>query len=160
MPTLATIGVYGFEADGFLTALRGADVRLLLDVRQRRGVRGSRYAWANSRRLQDAMGAAGIGYRHLPELAPSSELRQLQRVDDRSRGVGQRSRTALSDEFLDRYAREVLDRADLAELLAALPATGAGALLCVEREASACHRSLIAERLRAESGVTVLHLRP
>ena len=37
---LATIGVYGFTVDEFLTALRSADVRVLLDVRQRRGVRG------------------------------------------------------------------------------------------------------------------------
>ena len=39
MKRLATIGVYGFT-DEFLRALSEADVRLLLDVRQRRGVRG------------------------------------------------------------------------------------------------------------------------
>jgi hypothetical protein len=34
------------------------------------------------------------------------------------------------------------------------------ALLCVEREAAACHRSLIAERLKREHGLRVLHLGP
>ena len=68
MPAVATIGVYGFTLDRFLDTLRGADVRLLLDVRQRRGVRGSEYAWANSARLQSALAASGIAYRHHKEL--------------------------------------------------------------------------------------------
>jgi hypothetical protein len=41
MKTVATIGVYGFTAETFLEHLRMADVGRLLDVRQRRGVRGS-----------------------------------------------------------------------------------------------------------------------
>ena len=39
-PTVATIGVYGASLGTFLDALLGADVTLVLDVRQRRGVRG------------------------------------------------------------------------------------------------------------------------
>jgi hypothetical protein len=55
-PRIATIGVYGFDLDGFLDALRRADVHELIDVRQRRGVRGRDYSWANSERLQAALG--------------------------------------------------------------------------------------------------------
>ena len=44
MLKMATIGVYGFDGESFLERLRRADVRLLLDVRQRRGVRGPEYA--------------------------------------------------------------------------------------------------------------------
>ncbi|WP_242891295.1 hypothetical protein [Actinomadura litoris] len=36
MRTMVTIGVYGFDGESFLRRLREADVRLLLDVRQRR----------------------------------------------------------------------------------------------------------------------------
>lgn len=43
---VATIGVYGFDGASFLYRLRSANVGLLLDVRQRRGVRGPEYAWA------------------------------------------------------------------------------------------------------------------
>jgi uncharacterized protein (DUF488 family) len=32
--------------------------------------------------------------------------------------------------------------------------------MCVERDPEACHRSLIAERLAAEHGVAVSHIRP
>jgi hypothetical protein len=44
--------------------------------------------------------------------------------------------------------------------VAELPEAGAGALLCVERDPEACHRSLIADRLTAEYQVLVTHLRP
>ena len=44
MPQVATIGVYGFTQAVFLEALREARVGLVLDVRQRRGVRGSEYS--------------------------------------------------------------------------------------------------------------------
>jgi uncharacterized protein (DUF488 family) len=158
--TVATIGVYGFTAEAFLERLREADVGLLLDVRQRRGVRGPEYAWANSARLQAALAAAGIGYHHHKELAPTTELRQLQYREDDRQGVGKRSRTELAPEYRERYLVEILDRADLGAVAAELPADRAAALMCVERDPEACHRSLIAERLTAEYGVEVIHLRP
>ena len=157
---LATIGVYGFTLEEFLRTLREADVRLLLDVRQRRGVRGTQYAWANAKRLQAALAEAGIGYRHHHELAPTTELRELQYREDDRLGVGKRSREELAPEYRERYLREILDRADLDEVVAELPDEGAGALFCVERDPEACHRSLIAERAAAEHGVPVTDLRP
>lgn len=160
MPTVATIGVYGFAAQTFLERLRQADVALLLDVRQRRGVRGPEYAWANSARLQRMLADAGIEYRHHKELAPTTELRQLQYREDDRQGVGKRSRKELAPEYRERYIAEILDRADLEAVAAELPAGRTAALLCVERDPEACHRSLIAERLAAEHGVEVIHLVP
>jgi Protein of unknown function, DUF488 len=96
-------------------------VTLLLDVRQRRGVRGSEYAWANARRLEAALGEAGLGYRHLPDLAPTTELRRLQYQEDDRAGVGKRSRRELALEYRERYLKEILDRVDLAALAADLP---------------------------------------
>jgi hypothetical protein len=55
---------------------------------------------------------------------------------------------------------EILDRADLAAVADSLPRDGATALFCVERDPEACHRSLVAERLEAEHGLAVEHLRP
>jgi uncharacterized protein (DUF488 family) len=157
---LATIGVYGFTAETFLAALEAAGVRLLLDVRQRRGVRGSQYAWANSLRLQAALNGAGIAYRHHRELAPTTDLRRLQYREDARQGVGKRSRVELAPAYVERYTREILDRVDLGTLVESLPAQGASALMCVERDPEACHRSLIAQRMAAEHGVRVTHLRP
>jgi uncharacterized protein (DUF488 family) len=157
--TMATIGVYGFDGESFMQRLREADVRLLLDVRQRRGVRGPEYAWANSLRLQAALDRAGIAYEHHPELAPTTELRQLQYAEDHRRGVGKRSRQELAAEYTRRYTSEILDRADLTPIVSALSGGGTAALLCVERDPEACHRSLIAQRLEARHGVTIEHLR-
>jgi uncharacterized protein (DUF488 family) len=126
----------------------------VLDVRQRRGVRGSEYAWANARRLEAALDEAGIGYEHHPELAPTTELRQLQYAEDARAGVGKRSRDLLAPEYVRRYATEILDRVELE------PPPVPSALLCVERDPEACHRSLIAKRLASDHRLPVDHLRP
>jgi uncharacterized protein (DUF488 family) len=156
--TVATVGVYDSSLDDFLGKLQRHRVAMVVDVRQRRGVRGREYAWANSLRLQAALEQAGIQYRHLPELAPTTELRQLQyREDDRLK-VGKRSRVELSPEYRRRYLTEVLDHVDLGAVLESLPDETTSALLCVERDAPACHRSLIAARLHAQYGVPILNL--
>jgi len=131
-------------------------VERLVDVRQRRGVRGPEYAWANSQRLQDALAAAGVEYEHRRDLAPTTELRHLQYAEDARQGVGKRSRLELAPEYVRRYTAEILDRADLGSLAERAPFV----LLCVERDPEACHRSLIAERLHAEHKLAVTHLRP
>ena len=157
---ITTIGVYGFTVDAFVEQLSGAGVGLLLDLRQRRGVRGPEYSWANSARLQRALAAADIGYRHVLELAPTTELRRLQYREDDRQGVGKRNRVALAQEYVQRYTREILDPFDLSRLVAELPDAATTALFCVERDPEACHRSLVAERLRAEHGLPVEDLRP
>jgi uncharacterized protein (DUF488 family) len=159
MAEFATIGVYGFDGPGFVRALEEAGVGIVLDVRQRRGVRGSEYAWANSKRLQAALAEAGIGYSHLPELAPTTEMRQLQYEEDARKGEGKRSRTELAPAYVERYTDEVLDRVDLAPIVRFV-GNNRAALLCVERDPEACHRSLIAQRLEHELGGTVTHLKP
>jgi uncharacterized protein (DUF488 family) len=158
MPGICTIGVYGFSANAFLAALREADVRVLLDVRQRRGVRGREYAWANAARLQAALADADIEYRHVKELAPTTEMRQLQYAEDARAGVGKRSRTELAPAYVERYVREILDPVGVEPVVAAMPAEGCAALMCVERDAEACHRSLIAARVEAEHGIAVTNL--
>lgn len=160
MRTIATVGVYQSSLDDFLETLGRYRVAVVVDVRQRRAVRGREYAWANARRLQAALKQAGIEYRHLKAMAPPTELRQLQyREDDRLK-VGKRSRIELAEEYRRRYLREVLDRVDLGAILESLPDEATSALLCVERDAPACHRSLIAVRLHAQYGVPIVNLVP
>jgi uncharacterized protein (DUF488 family) len=160
MKRIATIGVYGFTAGTFLETLTGGGVGLLFDLRQRRGVRGADYSWANSARLQRALTAADIGYRHVKDLAPTTELRQLQYREDDREGVGKRNRIALAPEYAERYTREILDPFDLGTLVAELPSDSVTTLFCVERDPEACHRSLVAARLRAGYGLPVRDLRP
>jgi uncharacterized protein (DUF488 family) len=134
-------------------------VTLVLDVRQRRGVRGSEYAWANARRLEAALEEAGIAYSHLPELAPTTEMRRLQYREDERRGEGKRTRTELAPEYASRYEAEILGQVDLEPIVRWVGAKRA-ALLCVEKDPEACHRSLIAKRLEQEFEFEVEHLKP
>jgi uncharacterized protein (DUF488 family) len=158
MRTIATIGVYQSSLADFLDTLRRHEVVMVVDVRQRRGVRGPEYAWANSLRLQAALKQAGIQYRHFPELAPTTELRQLQYREDERLKVGKRSRVELSADYRRRYLSEILDRFDLGAFLESLPDEAVSALLCVEHDPRACHRSLIADRIHAQFGNPVIDL--
>ena len=160
MRRVVTIGVYGFTLDAFLDALRSVDARLVMDVRQRRGVRGSEYAWANAKRLEAALAEAGIEYEHHIELAPTTELRQAQYREDERRGIGKRNRRALAPAYRDGYLAQILDRVELGPIVESMPEDAASALMCVERDPEACHRSLIAARLEREFGVAISHIRP
>ena len=156
MRAVTTIGVYGHTLEEFVDALRAADVAMVLDVRQRRGVRGPEYAWANAQRLQRALASVGVDYRHRKELAPTTELRELQYAADTREGVGKRGRRRLDAEYRRRYTAEILDRVDLCGIVDAMPTAGATALLCVEADDAACHRSIVAARLATCSGVEAL----
>jgi uncharacterized protein (DUF488 family) len=160
MPRVATIGVYEFDARTFVSALDAAGVTKVMDIRQRRGVRGPRYAWANSQRLQALLAGAHIGYEHHPELAPDTELRHLQYREDDRQGVGKRSRVHLAPEYVRVYTEEILDLVPLEPFVRRLPVHGIGALMCVEATAQACHRSLVAGRLAERFGFEVIDIEP
>jgi uncharacterized protein (DUF488 family) len=160
MPRIATIGVYQFDPGRFIATLDDAGVTQVVDIRQRRGVRGAQYAWANARRLQALLADARIGYEYHPELAPDTELRHLQYREDDRQGVGKRSRVRLAPEYIREYTEEILDLVPLEPLVRRLPVHGIGALLCVEATAPACHRSLVAARLAERFGFEVIDLEP
>ena len=54
------------------------------------------YKFANSRYLQTKLEAFGIAYAHLPDLAPSKEIRALQHLADQENETAKRKRTELS----------------------------------------------------------------
>jgi len=160
-PEIVTIGAYGWDEEDFFGALARARVDLFCDIRARRGVRGSAYAFANSERLQARLAGLGIRYLHCKELAPSDETRAAQYAVDRAAKVAKRQRAVLSPAFADAYRRERLEGFDSASFVAGLgPEAHVVALFCVEREAAACHRSLLAARLAQDLGAEVVHLTP
>jgi uncharacterized protein (DUF488 family) len=160
-PEIVTIGVYGFDEAGFFRALSEARVDALCDIRRRRGVRGPAYAFANSQRLQQRLAELGIRYVHRLDLAPGAALRDRQAMADKASRTARRQRAALSSEFIAGYRAECLAGFDSARFVAELgPEARVVALLCVERDAAACHRSLLAEKLSYDLGLTVTHIVP
>lgn len=158
---LLTIGVYGFTEYGFFSALTNASVDVFCDIRRRRGLRGSQYAFANSRYLQERLQALGIRYVHLKEMAPTQEVRNLQRHADKHAAVGKRDRLELSDAFVQGYTAQCLAEFDSRMFVKQLDTdTGAVVLFCVERYPDACHRSLLAKRLADDLGLHLRHITP
>lgn len=161
MNKIVTIGAIGYTADAFFSALQEAEVDTFVDVRRRRAVRGAAYAFANSQRLQARLAKLGIRYLHRLDLAPPTTVRQQQAAADAAAGVAKRKRAELSPTFVTLYRSEVLTSFDPQSLHDDLPPDAAViALMCVERVPAACHRSLLAERLRQAWGVEVVHLVP
>lgn len=159
---IVTIGGYGFTEEGFLRALKQAEVDMFVDVRQRRGMRGARYAFLNSARLQGLLAAAGIKYVHALQLAPTTAVREAQKQADLGSGTLKQDRTALSPVFVQKYRSDVLSKFEPASLMRAVAGAHVVALFCVEGHPAACHRSLAAEHLLQAYaiGTPVEHLRP
>ncbi|MEM7530985.1 MAG: DUF488 domain-containing protein [Chloroflexota bacterium] len=158
---IITIGVYGFEEDQFFQALQDANVDTFCDIRWRRGVRGSTYAFANSQRLQNRLGLLGIHYLHRKDLAPSPEIREQQYAVDKETKTAKRQRTILAEQFIEAYEHACLTDFEPQSLLDELPEEAkVVAFFCVEREPAACHRSLVADRLVRELGWDVAHILP
>jgi uncharacterized protein (DUF488 family) len=156
-----TIGVYGWDAERFFAALRIAEMDTFCDIRERRGVRGAEYAFANSVRLQDRLAEMGIRYIHRRDLAPSREVRGQQHAADVASHTARRQRATLSSVFVEAYLRERLRDFDSTAFIADLGEQArVVALFCVEREPAACHRSLLADRLAQDLGVLIRHLVP
>jgi uncharacterized protein (DUF488 family) len=159
-PRFVTIGVYGASGESFFHALQQAGVDTFCDIRWRRGVRGSQYAFVNSQRLQEHLSRMGIRYLHFRELAPSPQLRAKQAEQDHQDRVAKRQRTQLSQRFIAGYQAEVLSRFEPEDFLRKVAPARAVALFCVEKEPGACHRSLLAGKLQEHWGVIVDHLLP
>lgn len=144
-PLLYTLGYEGVDIADFIAALRSAGVRLVLDVR---AVPYSRKADFVKARLGRHLEAAGIGYRHLGGLGNPKPGREAAAAGE----------TAAYHHILSQHLASGAAQADLAEA-ATLAGAGGACLVCLEADASRCHRSLVAERLAAEHGFTVCHLR-
>lgn len=158
-PQLFTIGVYGKTESQFFERLSESKVDSFCDVRNRRGMRGSRYVFANSTRLQARLATLGIHYYYFRDLAPSDATRQAQKVQDETSGVGKRSRVALSDDFRRLYSEERLSQFSSVGFMQRFkPAAERLVLFCVEADPRACHRSILAERLSRDLGLKLTDL--
>ncbi|MGH8565889.1 MAG: DUF488 domain-containing protein [Gammaproteobacteria bacterium] len=158
---VVTFGVYGASENKFFGALAAAGVDTFVDIRSRRGMRGTEYAFVNSQRLQMQLKSMGVRYVHVKELAPTAAVRQAQKREDVRAGVAKRQRDRLGRAFIDAYERDVLAGFDPKGLMRRLPADARViALFCVERAAAACHRSLVADKLAAAWSVRVKHIDP
>src|SRR5579863_148962 len=134
-PKIVTIGVYGFGSDQFFQALIDANVDTFCDIRRRRGMRGSAYAFVNSKSLQQKLHELGIRYLYIKELAPSQAIRKKQKQEDQTLGIAKRTRAGLGQSFMQAYEDECLSTFDSTAFIETLGQdTRVTCLFCVERE--------------------------
>lgn len=158
---VTTIGVYGFTEDAFVRALENSGADVFVDTRRRRGVRGSTYAYANSKRLQQIVQGAGMRYVHRKDLAPSAETRLTLDRHAKDSGLRRRERGYLTDQFVNAYKQECLTDFSSHGFLQSLGEDVESIVLfCVEGSPRACHRSLLAEQLAEDCGAIVEHVLP
>ncbi len=136
MPTIWTIGYEQTTQAGVIDALTGAGIEVLADIRY---LPLSRRPGFSKSSLRAAAEEAGIAYRHFKMLGTPADGRAAARRGDHA---------ALS--------RIYAGQLELPEAMAAMAELRdlAGekrvVLLCYERDAAACHRSLLIEALLAD----------
>jgi uncharacterized protein (DUF488 family) len=155
-----TMGVYGLTAEEFFKKIENNNIDTLLDIRRRRAVRGSQYAFANSKRLQSKLSELGIRYIHIPDLSPTNEIKKMQYAEDEKSGTTQRKRESLSKVFISAYKNQILNKYSLPAMINDLKKAGTkkALLFCVEKNPGACHRSLVAEKLNHTHHMKVTNL--
>jgi len=154
-----TIGVYHSTGEEYFKKLTENNIDTFCDIRQRRGVRGSQYAFVNSKRLQDKLNEFGIKYRHIPALAPTPEIRESQKKADDETGELKRNRDKLGQVFIKTYKENILEKFDFKTFIDELTEIGAKKVVffCVEEKPEACHRKLVTNQLE-KSGYKITHL--
>jgi len=155
-----TIGVYNSTEKSFFDKLIENRIDTFCDIRQRRGVRGSKYSFVNSNRLQQKLNDLEIKYGYVQDLAPTTEIRDLQKEIDLGKGELKRERQELGKVFVIEYKNKILKNFDFEKFFESLDQVGANriALFCVEEHPEACHRSIVADKLANNFNYKITHL--
>jgi len=133
MPTIFTIGYEQATQAAVLAALRRAGVEVLVDIRY---LPLSRRPGFSKNSLKAAVEEAGIGYRHFRDLGTPAEGRAAARRGDHA-GL---ARSYSGQLELPEALKQMAEPRALAE-------TRRVCLLCYERDAAVCHRSLLFDAL-------------
>ncbi len=146
MTRIWTIGHSTRTIEEFIEALQANGIKLVADVRLLPG--SKRYPQFNKEMLAKSLTDDGIGYEHLPELGGRRKARKDSRNtawrSDAFRGYADHMETP---EFV----------AGIARLEEATERWGPAAIMCAEAVWWKCHRSLIADYLKAQ-GTEVIHI--
>lgn len=155
--TIYDIGVYGKNEDEFFDALVSEGIELFIDIRQRRGMRGSQYSFVNSTYLQNKLKQLDIEYWYIRKLAPTTEIRNAQKEHDILMKTEKQKRKSLGNVFIEQYQKQVLDDFDLELIIPSILQKNT-VFFCVEKECLACHRHLVTEKLYKEYKLESRHL--
>lgn len=145
MVKIWTVGHSTRSGEEFLQILKSRGIEVLVDVRTFPGSR--RYPQFNRESLGESLREAGIDYKHEPRLGgrrkPRPDSRNSAWRNEQFRGYADHMET----EQFKNGVRELLELASTKQV----------AVMCAEAVWWRCHRSLIADYLKAE-GHEVIHI--
>jgi uncharacterized protein (DUF488 family) len=141
-----TIGHSTRAIDEFISLLKENEIKLLADVRAWPG--SKRYPQFNKEALTQSLTAHGIRYEHFPELGGKRKSKS----DSRNTAWRNASFRGYADYMETEQFQKGIER-----LLDVAAEVGPIAMMCAEAVWWRCHRSLIADYLKAR-GVEVLHI--
>ncbi|WP_291866489.1 DUF488 domain-containing protein [Maribacter sp.] len=155
-----TIGVYNSTEADFFNKLLENEIDTFCDIRQRRGVRGSKYSFVNSKKLQSKLQNQNIKYLHYLDLAPTKGIRELQKKADLKNLELKRDRLTLGHVFIEEYNNQVIKPFNFKQFIIDLENINAEkvVLFCVEEQHKACHRSIVATKLSLEFNFDIKHI--
>jgi uncharacterized protein (DUF488 family) len=138
---LVTVGYEGRSVEEFMDRVVGEGVAVLVDVRQNAI---SRKPGFSKRALAEHCQRRGITYVHRPELGNPRDNRAAYRAG--------------SAESRTRYLRHIEARGETLREIVRLLESRTVAVVCFEADHEECHRSLLAEQIRAASSqVSIFH---
>lgn len=146
MKKLWTIGYEKAGVPDFIASLQAAKVKTLIDVRE---VANSRRAGFSKKALAASLDEAGIAYVHMKALGTPKAGREAARRGD----------VKTMHRIFEARLAEPESRLALAET-AALAKKGRVCLMCLEHDWRDCHRSIVADKLQQEFGLSPAHLSP
>lgn len=141
-----TIGHSTRGIDEFISLLEQNEIKLLADVRA--WPSSKRYPQFNKGALAESLNAHGIGYEHFPELGGKRKAK----ADSRNTAWRNASFRGYADYMETEQFQEGINR-----LLDVAVEAGPTAVMCAEAVWWRCHRSLIADYLKAR-GTEVLNI--
>jgi uncharacterized protein (DUF488 family) len=140
-----TIGHSTRAIDEFIALLTENEIKLVIDVRAFPG--SKRYPQFNKEALAKSLSAYGIRYEHFPELGG----KRKSKPDSRNTAWRNASFRGYADYMETEQFQKGIER------LLEIAAEGPTAIVCAEAVWWRCHRSLIADYLKARGG-EVLHI--
>ena len=154
---LFTIGFTQKTAEEFFTLLKDAGVRRVVDVRLNNN--STLLGFTRQAHLPYLLSEiAGIGYEHMPDLAPDDDILADWKLKAKAKKAGKKPITWA--EYKTRFARLIRKRK--IETLVTPYDLDHGCLLCSEPTPENCHRGLVAEYLRDKWSdrvvVEIIHL--
>jgi len=141
-----TIGHSTRTIDGFISLLKENEIKLLVDVRAFPG--SKRYPQFNKDALAESLNANGIRYEHFPELGG----KRKSKADSSNTAWRNTSFRGYADYMETEQFQKGVER-----LLDVAAEAGPTAIMCAEAVWWRCHRSLIADYLKAR-GVEVMNI--